>query len=102
MGSGQRNEEVCRRTRAIEWSTTIKKRWLKWFGKIIRAEDSTNAKRAFNYTIPHTRDPVAPPFLTWLSIIRSHLEKVNLTWDKAINIAVSIKTSEATINDFKL
>ena len=46
-----KNEEVCRRITAIEWSITIQKRWLKWFGTVIRAGGSTPAKRAFIYTI---------------------------------------------------
>ena len=42
-----RNEEVYRRTRAIEWSTTIQRRRLKWFRRVTRV-DSTPARRAFN------------------------------------------------------
>ena len=46
-----RNEEVYRRTKAIEWSTTIQKRRLQWFGSVIRRDNLTTARRALNYAI---------------------------------------------------
>ena len=44
-----KNEDVYRKTAATEWSNIIRKRRLKWFGKVIRADESTPVKRAFNY-----------------------------------------------------
>lgn len=97
-----RIEEVYKRTRATEWSTTIQKRRLKWFGKIIWPDDSTPAERAFDYGIAPYQRPRGKPVSARLSIIRSDLTKLNLAWDEEINIAVDIQIREAIINNFKL
>ena len=44
-----KNEDVYRKTAATEWSNIIRKRRLKWFGKVIRADESTPVKKASNY-----------------------------------------------------
>ena len=48
-----KNEDVHRKTAATEWSNIIRKRRLKWFGKVIRADKSTPVNRAFNYANAH-------------------------------------------------
>ena len=44
-----KNEDVYRKTAAAEWSNIIRKRILKWFRKVIRADESTPVTRAFKY-----------------------------------------------------
>ena len=39
-----KNEGVYRKTAATEWSSTIRKRRLKWFGKVIRANKTNTSK----------------------------------------------------------
>ena len=97
-----RNEEAYRRTRAIEWTTTIRKRPKKRIGRIIRADYSTPTVRVFNYAIVPYLRPRDKSVLISLRIIRTNIEKLNLTWNKAINIAAEIQTWEAIINNFKL
>ena len=40
---------LCKYLAATEWSNIIRKQRLKWFGKVIRADESTPVKRVFNY-----------------------------------------------------
>ena len=82
-----RNEEVYRRTKAIEWSTTIQKRRLQWVGSVIRRDSLTTARRAFNYAIAPYQRHLGKPVSTWLSIIRSRIKKITY-------IAVDIQTWE--------
>ena len=42
-----KNEDVYRKTEATEWRSIIRKRRLKWFGKVIRADESIPVKKAF-------------------------------------------------------
>ena len=37
------------KTAPTEWSNIIQKEILKWFGKVIRADESTPVTRVFNY-----------------------------------------------------
>ena len=66
------------------------KRRLKWFGRVIRADDSTPAKSVFNCAISPFQIPCGKPVSTWLSIIRSSIKKLNLTWEETINIVENI------------
>ena len=85
-----KNEDVYRKTATTEWSNIIRKRRLKWFGKVIRADESTLVKRAFNCAnVPYQR-PRGKPTSTWLSIIKSDFLNLNLTRDEAINTAIDI------------
>ena len=87
-----KNEDVCRKTAATEWGIIIQKRILKWFGKVIRADESTPVTRAFNYAnIPYQR-PHRKPTWTWLSIIKSDFCNLNLAWDEAINTEIDLMT----------
>ena len=94
-----KNEDVYRKTAATEWSNIIRKRRLKWFGKVIRADESTPIKRVFNYANAPYQRPRDKPTSTWLSIIKSDFCNLNLTWDEAINTAIDIKTWETIVND---
>ena len=94
-----KNEDVYRKTAATEWSNIIGKRSLKWFGKVIRADESTPVKKAFNYANAPYQRPRGKPTLTWLSIIKSDFRNRNLTWDEAINTAIDIKTWETIVHD---
>ena len=40
-----KNEDVYRKTAATEWSNIIRKRILKWFGKVTRADESKPVTR---------------------------------------------------------
>ena len=44
-----KNEGIYRKTAATEWNNIIRKRRLKWFGKVIRADKSRPVRRGFNY-----------------------------------------------------
>ena len=44
-----KSEDVYRKTAGTEWGNIIQKRILKWFGKVIRADESTLVTRAFIY-----------------------------------------------------
>ena len=81
-----RNEEVYWKAGAIEGSTTIKKRRLNCFGRVIRGDDQHLQRGRL---IPLQ----ASIYLTEYFKIRS--KKLDFTWDEAINIAVNIKTWEA-------
>ena len=52
-----KNEDVYRKTAAIKWSNIIQKRRLKWFGKVIRADEPAPAKKAFNYANAPNQQP---------------------------------------------
>ena len=56
-----KNEDVYRNTAATERSNIIRKRILKWFGKVIRADESTRMTRAFNYTNTPYQRPCRKP-----------------------------------------
>ena len=43
-----KNEDVYKKTAATECSNIIRRRRLKWYGKVTRADESTSIKRAFN------------------------------------------------------
>ena len=87
------------KTATAEWSNINRKRKLKWFGKVIRAEEPTPVKRAFNYSNAPCQWPRGKPTSTWLSIIKSDFRDLNLTCDEAINSAIDIKTGETIVND---
>ena len=74
-----KNEDVYRKTAATEWSNIIRKRKSKWFGKVIRADESTPVKRAFNYANGPYQQPRGKLTSTWLSIIKSDFRNLNLT-----------------------
>ena len=94
-----KNEDLCRKTAAAEWSNIIQKRILKWFGKVIRANESTPVTRAFNYANTPYQRRHSKPTWTWLSIIKSDFRDLNLTWDEAINTVIDIITWETIVND---
>ena len=94
-----KNKDVYRKTAATEWGNIIRKRRLKWFGKVIKADESTPVKKAFNYANAPYQRPRGKPTSIWLSIIKSDFRNLNLTWDEAINAAIDIKTWETIVND---
>ena len=94
-----KKEDIYRKAVATEWSNIIRKRRLKWFGKVIRAGESTPLKRAFNYGNAPYQRPHGKATSTWLSIIKSDFRNLNFTWDEAINTAIDIKTWETIVND---
>ena len=94
-----KNEDVCRKTAATEWGIIIQKRILKWFGKVIRADESTPVTRAFNYANSPYQRPRCKPTSTWLNIIKLDFRNLNVTWDKVINTAIGIRTWETIAND---
>ena len=94
-----KNEDIYRKTAATAWSNIIRIQRLQWFGKVIRADESTPVKRAFNYANAPYQQPRGKPTSTWLSIIKSDFCNLNVTWDAAINTAIDIKTWETMVND---
>ena len=94
-----KNKDVYRKAAATEWSNIIRKRRLKWFGKVIRAAESTPVKKAFNYANVPYQQPPGKPTSTWFSIIKSDFRNLNVTWIEAINTAIDIKTWEPIVND---
>ena len=94
-----KNEDIHRKTAATEWSNIIRKRRLKLFGKVIRADESTSVKKAFNYANAPYQRPRSKPTSTWLSIIKSDFGNLNLTWDEVIDTSIDIKTWETIVND---
>ena len=93
------NEDVYRKTGATEWSNIIRKRILKCFGKVIRADESRPVARAVNYASTPYQRPCRRPTSIWLSIIKSDFRNLNVTWDEAINTAIDIRTWETIVND---
>ena len=94
-----KTEDVYRKNTATEWSNIIWKRRLKWFGEVIRADEPTPAKRAFNYINTPYQWLRGKLKSTWLSIIQSDFRNLNLTWDETINTAIDIKTWKTIAND---
>ena len=95
-----KNEDVYGKTAPTESSNIIRKRILKWFGRVIRAGESTPVTRAFNYANTPYQRPRRKPTSTWLSIIKSDFRNLNVAWDEAINTAIDItKTWETIVND---
>ena len=72
---------------------------LKWFGKVIIADESTPVKKVFNYSNAPYQRPRGKPTSARLSIIKSDFRNLNLTWDEAINTPIDIKTWETTVHD---
>ena len=79
MANTVKNEDVYRKTAATEWRKIIQKRILKWFGKVIRADESTPVTRPFNYTNSPYQRPRCKPTSTWLNIIISDFRNLNVT-----------------------
>ena len=79
MANTVKNEDVYRKTAATEWRKIIQKRILKWFGKVIRADESTPVTRPFNYANSPYQRPRCKPTSTWLNIIKSDFRNLNVT-----------------------
>ena len=95
-----KNEDVYgKKPAATEWSSIIQKQRLKWFGKVIRADEPTPVKTTYNYGNAPYQRPFGKPMSTLLSIIKPNFHNLNLTWDEAINTAIDIKTWETIVND---
>ena len=76
-----RNEELYKRTEQIPWSTTIKRRRLNWLGHLMRLNENTPARLAFEEFLRKGKKPKGRPPLTWPEIIRKDLAEINIKLD---------------------
>ena len=94
------NDHVYERTKTkYRWSQDIKKRRLKWFGKVIRMDETIPAKKALRYaTQPFKRPPGKPPS-TWINTIKKDFQSLNISWELACENALEEKEWERMINN---
>ena len=72
-----KNDDVYTRTQQLPWSCKIKSRRLNWFGHLMRLDDRTPAKRAYEYVKkPKQRGPGRPP-LNWTTMMNTQLENLS-------------------------
>lgn len=82
------NEELYRRTKQLQWTTTVRRRRLRWYGHLLRMPENTPARQAFNiHTLHATRRPRGGRKLTWLETVSRDLLRLDITREQSYKIA---------------
>ena len=94
-----KNEEVYNITKAVQWSSKIRKRQLSWFGHLMRLPDDTPAKISLNYSLHHVSSkPRGRQLTNWISMMKTRLILYGTTWEKACALALDRKEWNHFIN----
>ena len=72
------NDEVYKRTKAIPWSETIRKRRLSWLGHLMRLPKETPAQIALTEALKPSQKYRGRPRATWLEVIKKDLNELNI------------------------
>ena len=72
------NEKLYETTKITQWSKTIKKRRLQWYGHLLRLLEETPAKAALRDTRKYAPKPRGGQKLTWLKLVDKDLENINI------------------------
>jgi sorting nexin-29 len=72
-----KNEEIHKKTNIVPWSETIKRRRLNWFGHLIRLDEKTPVKQAFEEALRYTKKPQGRPKPTWIALIKKDLYNID-------------------------
>ena len=83
------NEKLYKLTRTEPWSTTIRRRRLKWTGHLLRMDEQTPARRSLKEVLRPTKNKVGRPPLTWPRLIIKDIQETKL-----IDIKPTEKTHE--------
>ena len=82
-----KNGDVYEKTKIEPWSKTIEKKWVKWFGHLMRLDENTPARKALRVALMQSKRPRGRPKLTWIEMMRKQLQTINLTWEEASHLA---------------
>ena len=85
------NEKIYEKTEIEKWSQIARKRRLKFFGKVVRMDEDIPVKKVLKYATEPLKKSIGKPKTTWLSTIKSDLERNNMSWENAIEIAKNKK-----------
>ena len=83
-----KNEKLYEITKAIPWSTVVKKRQLSWFGHLMRLPEETPAKLSLQHVLHHPiskqrgRQPT-----TWISMMKKRFKDYDIDWEEASVLA---------------
>ena len=88
------NQELYKRTKAEQWSRTIKRRRMNWLGHLMRLHPETPARKALTEFLRPTKKTRGRPPLTWIKLMKQDLEEANIH----ININKPEETEEKLIN----
>ena len=70
------NTKLYQITTVENWSRTIKRRSLNWYGHLLRLPDETSAKAALKEARSYAPKPRGGQRLTWLKLIDKDLENI--------------------------
>ena len=68
-------------TNTEKWSKTVTRRRLNWLGHLMRLDTETPARKALTEFLTPSKHPRGRPKATWLSIIKTDLQKININLD---------------------
>lgn len=95
-----KNTEVYKITNIKSWCDTIEKRRLRWYGHLIRLPVNSPARKAYEICKLPTKRPKGRHTLTWMSMMKTQLQNINLTINKAEETAMDkIKWKQICNND---
>jgi len=83
-----RNEDIRKKTGSRKLEDIIKERRLRWFGHVLRVDNSRTARQAGN-TLElrgYKRKP-GRPRKNWGDVIKQDLRQMDLTWEQANELA---------------
>ena len=72
------SEKLYETTKITNWSKTIKKRRLQWYGHLLRLPEETTAKAALREARKYAPKPRGGQKLTWLKLVDKDLENINI------------------------
>ena len=85
------------------WSIIIRKRHIKWFGKIARMDPSTPARSTLNYALEEFRRPRKRPPKIWLCIMKQKLtSELKRNWKVARDVAENKNVWKTLIKDYPM
>ena len=80
------NKDLYSRTKEVEWSKTVKRRRLQWFGHLLRLPEITPAKRAYREAQRYSKKSKGGRKLNWIKLVERDLKdtKVRIIAGKVI------------------
>ena len=76
-----KNGDLYEKVGVKKWSETIKSRRLNWLGHLMRLDEGTPVRKAFQESLTDVKRKIGRPALTWTKVIEKDLASVGIDID---------------------